>query len=645
MKEWEIVRWIFHQAINWEYWFIEVPWNEEDIFVFWENKANALDEDEVEAKIVIFKWKKEAIIQKVIKRNNRIIIWEFKANKKWDFWFIKPFNPWIKKDIFIPWKFTNNAKDKEIVAVKIIKWEWKSPEWKITEILWDKENPTSIINWYILEAWFKLKFPYKVQQEMKRLKKPTEKDFKKRKDFRNLFTFTIDGEDAKDLDDAISIEKNNNWYILYVHIADVSHYVKNGSITQQEALERWTSVYLPHRVLPMLPEQLSNGLCSLNPDTNKLTLTCKMELNEKWELIKHNVYESVIQSNYRLTYKEVDEINSWILKENNKLPFSKKKITKELIEKLKISDELRKKIWKIKKKQWLLWFEFPETKIILDKNLQVVDFKKYPVYESNKLIEEFMILANESVSKQFHKYPFLYRIHERPKWEDIEKLKTLLNIFWVHFDFVNHNTKEYWELIEKIQHHKWKYILEKLILRTLKKAEYSDKNLWHFWLWLSFYSHFTSPIRRYPDYQIHRIIKLKIKWELNKKVITVFKKKLESVWKKCTEQEIKAQKLEWKVKDYFMVQYYENKIWEEYDGIVSWMINTWVFVELENTAEWFIELANKDKNSWRIADIEILEFYNEKTWEKISIWDKVKIKIKEVNKQLLRINFELVKKY
>ena len=646
MKEEEIIRWIFHQSINWEYWFIEIPWHEEQIFVFWDNKNGSLDQDEVEAKIVIYRWRKEAIIQKIIKRSDRVIIWEFKANKKWDFWFVKPFNPSLKQNIFIPWKYIKDVKDKDIVAIKITKWEWKSPEWKILEVLWDKNNPESIINGYILEAWFKLNFPRKVQQEMKELKEPTKQDFEKRKDFKKLFTFTIDGEDSKDLDDAISVEKQeNNHYTLYVHIADVAHYVKNGSITQQEALKRWTSVYLPHKVLPMLPEKLSNNLCSLNPDNIKLTLTCKIELNEKWEVIDYNVYESVIESNYRLTYKEVDDINKWVLKENDKLYLSKKIISKELVEKLNIADELRKTVWKIKKEQGLLWFEFPETKIIVDKNLQVIDFKKYPVYESNRLIEEFMILANESVSRKFYKYPFLYRIHAKPSIEDIEKLKKLLSIFWVYFNFVNHNTKEYWELIEKIKEHKWRYILEKLILRTLKKAEYSDKNLGHFWLGLSYYSHFTSPIRRYPDYQIHHIIKLKKQGKLNKKIIMALKKKLENIWKKCTEQEIKAQKLEWKVRDYFMVQYYKDKIWEEFEWIISWMINSWVFVELESTAEWFIELVSKDKNNWRVQDVEILEFYNEKTWKKISIWDKVKVKLKEVDEQLLRINFELIKKY
>ncbi len=644
MQKGEIIRWKFYQAISWQYGFIEVPWYEDNVFVFWENKNGSLDQDEVEAKVVIFKWRKEAIVQKIIKRADRVIMWEFSKAKKWDFWFVQPFNPWFKTDIFVPWRFSKEAQNKDIVAVKISKWEWKSPEWKIKEVLWDKNNPESIINGYILEAWFKLKFPKKVLWEMNKLKEPSEKDFEKRKDFRKLFTFTIDGEDAKDLDDAISIEKDDNDnYILYVHIADVAHYVKNASITQQEALERWTSVYLPHKVLPMLPTQLSNNLCSLNPHTNKLTLTCKMVLDKDGKVIDHNVYESVIESNYRLTYKEVDDINNWTLKEGDRLYFSKKVIEKKLIDSIKLSNELRKKVWKIKKEQGLLWFEFPEHKIVLDENLQVVDFQKYPVYESNNLIEEFMVLANESVSRKFHKYPFLYRIHEKPKWEDIDKLKKLLNIFWVHFDFVKHNTKEYWDLIEKIKDHKWKYVLEKIILRTLQKAEYSDKNLGHFGLGLGYYSHFTSPIRRYPDYQIHRIIKLKKQWKLDRKAITAFKNKLEKIWAKCSEQEVKAQKLEWKVRDFFMVQYYKDKIWEEYEGTVSWMIQTWVFIELENTAEWFIELASKDnkKPEW-IQDIEILEFNNERTWEKLSVWDKVKVKVKEVDEQLLRINFELL---
>jgi len=640
----QIVKWKFIQSASGEYGFLEIEWEDENLFVFWGNKNKALDQDEVEAQVSVFKWKKEAKIINIIKRADKTWVWEF-MQKEWDaYGFVKLFNPAMKYDVFIPNKFLNWVKAGDIVAIKIMDWEGKNPMWKIVEVLWDKENPETTINGYILESWFKLNFPKWVLNEVDKLKNDIEKEKKYRKDKTNLFTFTIDGEDSKDLDDALSIKKKENGeYVLYVHIADVAHYLQPGGKVQEEALKRATSVYLPHKVLPMLPVRLSNDLCSLNPHTEKLTLTCEMLIDSDWKVKKHTVYESFINSDYRLTYKEVQQMYDKELKVWDKLMFGWK-ITEELLEHINIAYELKNKVWKIKMENGLLWFDFPETKIVVDDNLQVVKFMKYPIYDSNQLIEEFMVLANESVSRKFTKYPFLYRIHEKPKVEDVEKLEKILKVFWVFFDFVHYDTKEFAELIEKVKLHKDREILEKLILRTLQKAVYSNINIWHFWLWLKFYSHFTSPIRRYPDYQIHRIIKLKLRWKLSWKLIEVYKKKLEATAKKCTEQEIKAQKLEWKVRDYFMVQYYKDKIWQEFEWTVSGMLWFWVFVALENTAEWFVELISKeekDKTDW-IPDIDIMQFVNKKTKKIISIWDKLKVRLKSVDDKRLRLEFEIV---
>ncbi len=641
-KKDNIIIWKFYQAVNWPYWFIEVDWEDEHIFVFWKNKKNALDQDIVKAKIKHFKWKIEAEILEVVKRADRLIIWLFQKNKKWKYWFVKPFNPSIKNDIFIHEKYINNAKKSEIVAVRILNWWWKNPEWKIVEILWNEKDLNSIINWYILEYWFKINFPKKVINDSRKIKNDIIDQIKIRKNLRQMFTFTIDWEDAKDLDDAISIEKHWNWYKLFVHIADVSHYVKSWTSIQNEAYLRWTSVYLPNKVLPMFPETISNNLCSLNPNTDKLTLTCEINLDKNWIVKNSKIYESVINSNYRLTYKEVQEIYDWLKKVWEKLMFGWK-ITDELINKIFISFELKNIISSLRKKQWILLFDFPETKIVLDENLKVIDFKPYPLYESNKVIEEFMILANESVSKKFSKIPFLYRIHEKPKYEDIEKLKKILNVFWIKFNFVNYDTKEFAELIDKLKYNENKVILEKIILRTLQKAIYSDKNVWHFWLWLQYYSHFTSPIRRYPDYQIHRLIKYKINSKLNPKLANLYKNKLENIAKHCSEQEIKAQKLEYKIRDFFMVQYYRDKIWEEFEWIVSWMIQIWLFVMLKNTAEWFVQLINdKDKYSDWEVDLDILKFKNSSKNIELTMWQVVKVKLIWIDEKALRLNFELI---
>ena len=637
-----IIVWKFIQSINGSYGFIEIEDYEEHIFVFGKNKKDALDQDIVKAKIKIFKWRFEAEILEVVRRADRLLMWEFQKPKNLKCGFVIPFNPAIKSDIFIPERFIGNAKPGQIVAVRVLRWEGKNPEWKIVEILWDKSNPETIINGYILEYGFKLNFPKNVLKEVKKIKYDVEEQLPKRNDLRKLFTFTIDGEDARDLDDAISIEKTETWYKLYVHIADVAHYVKAWSQVQNEAYLRATSVYLPHKVLPMLPEKLSNDLCSLNPHTDKLTLTCEMDLNEEWKVQKVNVYESVINSDYRLTYKEVQQMYDKELKEGDVLMFGGK-ITKQLLEKIFTAYELKNKVSAYKEEQGVLWFDFPETKIILDENLQVVDFKPYPIYESNKLIEEFMILANESVSRKFSRIPFLYRIHEKPKHEDIERLKKILDMFGVHFNFVNYDTKEFAQLIEQVKTHKEKYILEKLILRTLQKAIYSDKNVGHFGLGLDYYSHFTSPIRRYPDYQIHRLIKMKIHGKLIGKMLSLYRWKLEWIAKHCSEQEIKAQKLEWKVRDYFMVQYYKDKIWQEFEGMISGMIQTWIFVALENTAEGFVQLIDdeKDLSVWE-PDLEILQFKNNQTGETLTVGQKVMVKLKSVDEDMLRLNFELV---
>lgn len=643
----ERVVWIFHQAVNGQFGFIETSKHEEHIFVFGENKLNALDSDEVEAKIVIYKWRKEAIVTKILKRSDKLIMGEFLKAKKWDYGFLMPFNQALKQDIFIPWRFAKWAEDGQIVAIKITKREWKKPEWKIIKILWEKNNPESIINWYILEAWFKLDFPKQVKKEMQEISTNRWKEIKRRKDKRKLFTFTIDWEDAKDLDDAISIEsRENGWYKLFVHIADVAHYVKNRSLTQQTAIARWTSVYLPHKVLPMLPPELSNDLCSLNPHTDKLSLSCEMHLDKNWNVEKHTVYESVINSDFRLTYEEVDKILDKKLKIWQTLSFGSK-ITNELITKLEIANTLKTKLTEIKKEQGNLWFDFPETKIKLDENLQVQAVEKYTIFKSNKMIEEFMVLANECVSRKFHKIPFLYRIHEKPEAENIAKLEEILKIFGINFNFEENSSKEFDKLLDKIQDKESKYVLERLILRSLKKAEYSDQNKGHFGLWLSYYSHFTSPIRRYPDYQIHRIIKLKLQDKLSDKISQIYKKRMEEIGVKCTEQEIKAQKLEWKVRDYFMTQFFKDKIWEKFVWMISGVLQTWIFIELDNTVEWFVELCPKteslgaNKNQERVLDKQILEFVNCKTKQKLRVWDKIEIKVKAVDQRLLRINFSL----
>jgi len=628
--------WIYSQSKTGDFGFVDVPGLEKWFYVFPFNKKDALDWDEVEAEIKVFKWKEEAVIKKIIKRSEKILIWEFEMWKSLKFWFVKLKDPAFRKDIFIPWKFIKKAKNTDIVWVIITKWEGKNPEGKIQHILWKSWEKWLEVEGFILESWFIEKFPESVEREVKNIHKNI-KIHKNRQDLRKLFTFTIDWEDAKDLDDAISVKKQENWdYKLYVHIADVAHYIQENSELDKEAFERGTSVYLADRVIPMLPEKLSNDLCSLNPNTDKLTLTCEMLISSSWNLKETNIYESIINSDVRLTYKWVDEIIKWIWKYDEKL-----------IQIIKNADSLKKIIARNKEISGVLNFDFPETKVILDEDKNVVEIKEYPRYDSNKTIEEFMIMANYAVSKQFSSYPFLYRIHEDPSWEGMEKLQKVLDLFGIKFKFKKFNTKEFSQLLELLDSPSplkgegargWGYkpILEKIILRTLSKAIYSPENLWHFWLWIDFYSHFTSPIRRYPDLQIHRIIKEKINKKLDKKRINHYKDILKLVAIKCSDQEKKAERLEYKVRDYFIVDYYSDKVWEEFVWNITTIMKNWFFIALSDTSEGFVEIKK-----WESFE-ELQEYRDLSTWKKYILWEKVKIKLIEADMEKIRLNFALI---
>lgn len=667
------ITWVYNPAKSGDFWFVDVEGEKKWYYVYPANKFDALPWDKVLAQVKMFKWKPEAKIIKVLERSSDIFIWEFVAwkdsskktksegKRQFTYWFVIINDNSFKKDVFIPGKYIRDAKHWDIVWVKIIWWSAKCPEWEIVEVLWKKWEKWLEVESLILWAWFKQSFPRTIDKELEQLSdKISSNDLKNRTDLKNLFTFTIDWEDAKDLDDAISIIERQNWdFELYVHIADVSHYIRENSELDREAIKRATSVYLSDRVIPMLPEKLSNNLCSLNPNTDKLTLTCEMLIWKDGKIKKSRVYESIINTDFRLTYREVDEMLCWDKKIWDKLMFSWT-ITEQLLETIIKAETLRWYIEKNKNLQGVLNFEFPETKIIFEqtppssatlqstplekgrnksKELIVKEIKQYPRYKSNKMIEEFMISANEAVSREFSNYPFLHRIHPDPSEDDIEKLQTALNLFWIDFKLQDFTTKEFSNLLEKIDSSPKKYVLENIILRTLSKAIYSHENEWHFWLGLNYYSHFTSPIRRYPDLQIHRIIKEKINWKLNPKRVHHYKSILETIANKSSTQERKAEKLEYRVRDFFIVKYYKEKVWQEFEATIVSIIPKWLFVQLVDTAEWFVDFNEKTSFIYR----EDLMCFEDKKWGKnYSLGDKIKVKLVEADEKLARLNFELV---
>ena len=638
----ETIIWIYSQAKDWQYWFVDVIDLPKGYFVHPKNKLTAMDWDTVEAFVKDFNWRQEAEIIRVLERKKWLIVWVYQQSKG-NFWFVIPKNENIKNDIFVASTNAFWAHSGDIVWVEITKFTAKNPEWVIKEIIskkWNLDKREEEILTIAVEMWAKITFPEEALNNLKNVsEKIEEKEFSKRKDLRKLFTFTIDWADAKDLDDAVSLEiLENGDYLLYVSIADVSHYVAENSALDKEALERWTSIYLADRVIPMLPEKLSNNLCSLNPYTDKLALTCEIHIWAKtWHTVKSKVYESIINSDFRLTYEEVDKIVKNEIKSWEELMF-RWIASQKLIETINQADSLKNIILEHREKVWILNFDFPETYISFDDKWEPNWVKEYPKYDSNKLIEVFMVSANEAVAKQFSKIPFLYRIHEEPKNFDISDLEEKLRLFWVKFNFKDVTTLEFAQLLEKFKNleETKKRFLEKMTLRTLTQAIYSNVNFWHFGLWLQFYSHFTSPIRRYPDLQIHRIIKEFLNGKFDEKRKSHYLDILPKVAKQSSERERLSEKLEYKVRDYFIVKYYKNKIWQEFDAVISGLISKWIFVALQDTAEWFVEIKN-----WNFDEKNQTMKVKSK---KYTLWQDLRVRLVNADEKLLRLDFEIIEK-
>ena len=638
----ETIIWIYSQAKDWQYWFVDVIDLPKGYFVHPKNKLTAMDWDTVEAFVKDFNWRQEAEIIRVLERKKWLIVWVYQQSKG-NFWFVIPKNENIKNDIFVASTNAFWARSGDIVWVEITKFTAKNPEWVIKEIIskkWNLDKREEEILTIAVEMWAKITFPEEALNNLKNVsEKIEEKEFSKRKDLRKLFTFTIDWADAKDLDDAVSLEiLENGDYLLYVSIADVSHYVAENSALDKEALERWTSIYLADRVIPMLPEKLSNNLCSLNPYTDKLALTCEIHIWAKtWHTVKSKVYESIINSDFRLTYEEVDKIVKNEIKSWEELMF-RWIASQKLIETINQADSLKNIILEHREKVWILNFDFPETYISFDDKWEPNWVKEYPKYDSNKLIEVFMVSANEAVAKQFSQIPFLYRIHDEPKNFDISDLEEKLRLFWVKFKFKDVTTLEFAQLLEKFKNleETKKRFLEKMTLRTLTQAIYSNVNFWHFGLWLQFYSHFTSPIRRYPDLQIHRIIKEFLNGKFDEKRKSHYLDILPKVAKQSSERERLSEKLEYKVRDYFIVKYYKNKIWQEFDAVISGLISKWIFVALQDTAEWFVEIKN-----WNFDEKNQTMKVKSK---KYTLWQDLRVRLVNADEKLLRLDLEIVEK-
>jgi ribonuclease R len=615
-----------------------------DIFVSQKNLNGAMNGDVVLVQILKnskSEKKAEGIVTKIIKRASTIIVGTFMKSEK--FGFVVADDKKIKKDIFITNSKNLGAEDGYKVVAEITKWATteKNPEGKIIEILGKKNDKGVDILSIIKKHNLNDKFDSKVVEEAENIKNfVSDDEIEKRLDLRNEIIVTIDGEDAKDLDDAVSIVKlKNGNYKLGVHIADVSHYVKENSDIDKEAFARATSVYLLNKVVPMLPERLSNGICSLNPKENRLTLSCIMEVDKHGKVVDHKICETVIKTTERMTYTTVSDL----LEQKASLEIEQKYTG--LLDTFKTMEELSILLTKKREKRGAIDFNFSDHKIILDSNGKPVDIKMQERRIANKIIEEFMILANETVAEHVFwlDIPFVYRIHEIPSEEKIENFNKFIYNLGHHIkgDLKEVHPKALQELLKKTTGTLEEHIIHKLMLRSLRQARYSPINEGHFGLASDYYSHFTSPIRRYPDLIIHRIIKQ----ILNNEITPARRIKLKSIVEKTStqssEMERIAEKAERDLDDLKMAEYMADKIGQVFEGTISSILAFGMFIELENTVEGLVKVENMD-GDYYIYDEERLRFIGEKTKKIYKIGDKVTVILDRVNLDYGEIDFSLI---
>ena len=626
--------------------FVKIENEEDEIYISKENSLNALNEDIVEIEIIIQKEenkKAEGKVIKIIRHEKDTVVGTFQKNR--NFGFVVPDDKNFGTDIFISKSNWGKARNNHKVLVKILKYteKGKNAEGKVIEILGGINEAGVDMLSLIKQYELPYKFPEEVVEEAKKFgNKINIEDIKNRKDLRSNIIFTIDGEDAKDLDDAVHVEKlENGNYKLDVHIADVSHYVREKTELDKEAYLRGTSIYMLGRVIPMLPRELSNGICSLNAGEDRLTLSCSMEITPKAKIIASDIYKSVIRVTERMSYTDVQKI----LDKTDKEVLNK---YKEYIKEFELMVELATILKEKRKENGYLNLDIPESKIILDEQGFAIDVKKYETYFSNEIIEQFMLVANETVAEKFYwlQAPFIYRNHEAPDLDKIKELNKVLYNFGYKIkvskeDIVYPN--EFAKILEDVKGKDEEKVISNIILRTLRVAKYEAENKGHFGIASRYYCHFTSPIRRYPDLFIHRVISkyLEEEYMVNEFWIKKYSKRAIKRAENCSERERTATKVEREAEDIKKAEFMENKIGEEYEGIISSVTNFGIFVELDNTVEGLIRYENLG-DEYFIYNEETRQAIGEHTNKVYKIGDKVKIRVIDANKILRKIDFEII---
>lgn len=607
-----------------------------DVFISQNNLNSANDKDRV--KIEIIKEKEygknaEGKVVEILQRNTSQIVGLYKKNKGFGFVISDKDN--LSSDIYIDEKFSKKAKNNDKVVCEIIKYPKNgSPEGRIVEVLGNKNDFNVDVLSIIRSYGLKDNFSKKTKKEAVFIEKEVDISKQKdRKDLRDLFTVTIDGRDSKDFDDAISIEKDKEDFILYVHIADVSHYVKENSEIDKEAYQRGNSTYLYNIVLPMLPEELSNGICSLNPNENRLALSLKMRINKSGKVVDYKIYKSIIKSNYRLVY---DDVNDYL---DNKEKVYDDEI---LIEKLELFDNLYKILKNKREKRGAIDFNFTESQIDVNEKGDVLNISIFERGSANKMIEEFMLVSNETIASLFAymDFPSLYRIHEKPKDEKVESFKNILNTLGYNIKGKELHPKDFREILKEVSGKDDESLVNMLMLRTMRKAKYANYRDIHFGLATKYYTHFTAPIRRYPDLIVHRLVKD----FLDNKFENISQSSLEKQLAKNAEHlsitERNSEECERDVEDLYKCKYMKKYIGEKFQGIISSITDFGIFIELENTVEGCFMYKFSDDHFEYIE--QKLSCVNRDNNKRYKIGQKVLIEVKNVDLEKRNIDFDLL---
>lgn len=620
--------------------FVEIEGREEDLYIPEAMVNNAFHLDRVQVELLPGKRGKrqEAAVRKVLEHGARQIVGTYEQSAS--FGFVIPDDGKIGTDIFVSKERSKGAVDGHKVVVELTSYgdERHKPEGKIVEILGHIHDPgvdiLSIIRGYDLpEA-----FGEKVMNQAERIPDTvSEADMAGRTDLRDVQMVTIDGEDAKDLDDAVSLSKEGEWYHLGVHIADVSNYVQENSALDWEALERGTSVYLVDRVIPMLPHRLSNGICSLNQGVDRLALSCLMTIDTKGNVTDYQIVESVIRVDRRMSYTSVKKI----LEDHDEQECREYEALVPMFEQMaELAAVLRQK----RHKRGSIDFDFPETKILLDPEGHPVDIRPYERNVATKIIEDFMLIANETVAQHFFwlEIPFVYRTHDNPDPEKIMKLSTFLHNFGYYIKTSREEVhpKEIQKLLDKMEGTPEEALISRLTLRSMKQAKYTVECSGHFGLACQYYCHFTSPIRRYPDLQIHRIIKEQLRGRLSEKRQEHYQEKLPAVAERSSKMERRADEAERETEKLKKAEYMEAHIGEIFEGVISGITSWGVYVELPNTVEGMIHVS-KLPGDYFYYDENAYEMVGQDTGRKYRLGESLKVCVDGVERMTRSIDFSI----